>query len=136
MKRYFLDTNILLDFIGNRKPFGKHALRIFDKGRLKEWELWTSDISITTTYYIISKEIGEVDARLKIAALLNYLFIQCVRKQELLLALNSNFKDFEDGVQHFCAVSAGKIDGIITRNKKDFKQSQIVIYGPEEVFEP
>lgn len=133
--KYFLDTNILLDFLGNRKPFGKFALRILNKSRLGEWELWTSDNSITTSYYIISREIGEENARMKIGKLLNYLEIQPVGKTELQTALASKFRDFEDGVQHFCALSIGGIDGFITRNQRDYKHSQIPIYGPEELFE-
>lgn len=135
MKKYFLDTNILLDFLGNRQPFGKYALQILNKGRLKEWELWTSDNSITTSYYIIGREIGEKDARMKIGKLLNYIEIQPVGKPELQTALISGFKDFEDGVQHFCALSIENINGFITRNQKDYKHSQIKIYSPEELFE-
>lgn len=135
MKKYFLDTNILLDFLGNRQPFGKYALQILNKGRLKEWELWTSDNSITTSYYIIGREIGEKDARMKIGKLLNYIEIQPVGKPELQTALISRFKDFEDGVQHFCALSIENINGFITRNQKDYKHSQIRIYSPEELFE-
>lgn len=135
MKKYFLDTNILLDFLGNRQPFGKYALQILNKGRLKEWELWTSDNSITTSYYIIGREIGEKDARIKIGKLLNYIEIQPVGKPELQTALISKFKDFEDSVQHFCALSIENIDGLITRNQKDYKHSQIKVYSPEELFE-
>lgn len=135
MKKYFLDTNILLDFLGNRQPFGKYALQILNKGRLKEWELWTSDNSITTSYYIIGREIGEKDARMKIGKLLNYIEIQPVGKPELQTALISRFKDFEDGVQHFCALSIENINGFITRNQKDYKHSQIKVYSPEELFE-
>lgn len=133
--KYFLDTNILLDFLGNRQPFGKYALQILNKGRLKEWELWTSDNSITTSYYIIGKEIGEKDARQKLSKLLAYLEIQPVGKSELQAALISNFKDFEDGVQHFTALSIENLDGLITRNQKDFKHSQVKVYSPEELFE-
>jgi predicted nucleic acid-binding protein len=135
MKKYFLDTNILLDFLGNRQPFGKYALQILNKGRLKEWELWTSDNSITTSYYIIEREIGEKDARLKIGKLLNYIEIQPVGKPALQTALVSKFKDFEDGVQHFCALSIENIEGFVTRNHKDYKHSQIKVYSPEELFE-
>jgi len=135
MKKYFLDTNILLDFLGNRQPFGKYALQILNKGRLKEWELWTSDNSITTSYYIIGREIGEKNARIKIGKLLNYIEIQPVGKSELQTALISKFKDFEEGVQHFCALSIENIDGFITRNQKDYKHSQIKVYSPEELFE-
>lgn len=133
MTRYFLDTNILLDFLGNRQPFGKYALEIFNKSRLKEWQLWTSDNSILTSYYIISKEIGEAESRIKIGRLINYLEIQPSQKAQILQALNSDFKDLEDAVQYFCASSISKLEGIITRNKKDFKSSQIPVFEPWEV---
>ncbi|MBC6366456.1 PIN domain-containing protein [Algoriphagus sp. AK58] len=133
MNRYFLDTNILLDFLGNRQPFGKYALEILNKSRIKEWELWTSDNSILTTYYIISKEIGEAESRIKISRLINFLEIQSTQKTHIQQALDSNFKDLEDGVQHFCASSIPGLEGIITRNKKDFKTSQIPVFEPWEV---
>lgn len=133
MKKYFLDTNILLDFLGNRHPFGKYALEILNKSRLKEWELWTSDNSILTSYYIISKEIGEAESRNKISRLINFLEIQPTQKAHIQQALDSNFKDLEDGVQHFCASSIPGLEGIITRNKKDFKTSQIQVFEPWEV---
>lgn len=133
MKRYFLDTNILLDFLGNRQPFGKYALEILNKGRLKEWELWTSDNSILTSYYILSKEIGEIESRAKISRLIGFLEIQPTLKEQIEAALNSKFSDLEDGVQHFCALSIPHLEGIITRNKKDFKTSQITVFEPWEV---
>lgn len=134
MPSYFLDTNIILDFLGNRKPFGKYALKIMNQARLGEWELWTSDNSIATAYYILEKEFGAKNAKIKIAQLLRYIEIQPISKTILQLALSSQFDDFEDGIQHFCAISHGSIEGIITRNKKDFKHSQIDIYGPDELF--
>ena len=133
MNRYFLDTNILLDFLGNRQPFGKYALEILNKSRIKEWELWTSDNSILTTYYIISKEIGEAESRIKISRLIIFLEIQPTQKAHIQQALASDFKDLEDGVQHFCASSIPGIGGIITRNKNDFKTSQIPVFEPWEV---
>ena len=43
----------------------------------------------------------------------------------------SKFKDFEDGVQNFCAVEANhKI--VVTRNTKDFKESYLSIMTPKE----
>lgn len=133
MKRYFLDTNILLDFLGDRQPFGKFAFEIFNKSRLEEWELWTSDNSVLTSYYIISKEIGEIESRLKISRLINFLEVQPTQKEHIQQALNSEFKDLEDGVQHFCASNISNLDGIITRNKKDFKSSKIPVFEPWEV---
>ena len=134
MKRYFLDTNIILDFLGNREPFGKFALQIFNKSLKKEWELWTSSNSVTTSYYILEKALDRKQAKEKIGLLLNYISIHPILKKDLQSSLVSNFKDFEDGVQHFCALSHGNLNGIITRNKKDFKYSQVPVYAPEELF--
>lgn len=136
MNTYFLDSNILLDFLGNRQPFGKYALQILNQARVGAWELWTSDNAIITTYYLIEKELGEKVAKQKIGKLLLYLEIQPASKADLQNALISPFKDFEDGVQHACALAHGGIHGIITRNKRDFKASQIPVLGPEELFEP
>lgn len=134
MKKYFIDTNILLDFIGNRKPFGVFALKIMSGSVQGKWQLWTSDNAITTTYYIIEKEIGSKEAKIKISRLLEYIEIQAVDKRQLKIALSSPFKDFEDAVQHYCACTIEGITGIVTRNKKDFKNSQLKVYSPEELF--
>lgn len=46
-------------------------------------------------------------------------------------ALSSEFLDFEDAMQYFSAKEWGA-DMIITRNKKDFKNSHIPVYEPME----
>ena len=45
--------------------------------------------------------------------------------------LNSNFDDFEDALQYFCAIDS-KCDIIITRSSKDFKSSLLPILTAEE----
>ena len=47
------------------------------------------------------------------------------------LALGDEFKDFEDGIQYFIALE-NSCEVIITRNKKDFKKSQIPVLNPKE----
>ena len=52
-------------------------------------------------------------------------------EDEIKKAVESDFKDFEDAVQNFCAVEAGhKI--ILTRNTKDYKESELGILTPLE----
>jgi hypothetical protein len=46
-------------------------------------------------------------------------------------SLISNFNDFEDAVQHYSALY-DKCDILITRNKKDFKNSEIPVMTPSE----
>lgn len=42
----------------------------------------------------------------------------------------SEFADLEDGVQHFAAMHASKVDAIITCNTKDYTASQIPVMEP------
>jgi hypothetical protein len=47
------------------------------------------------------------------------------------LALNSKFSDFEDGLQYFTA-RGNRIEIILTRNVKDYKEKDLVIQTPEQ----
>jgi predicted nucleic acid-binding protein len=136
VKKYFLDTNVLIDFLAERSEFGVHALQIFNKARLGEWELWTSDNAVTTTYYVIQQSIGEKAAREKLGKLLRYVHVQPISKEDLENALYSKFKDYEDSVQHNCALKIARLDGIITRNTKDFALSALPVSAPYEVLFP
>lgn len=55
MKKLFIDTNIIVDLIADRKPFSKYAIQLFQKAELKEIELFTSSHSIATTHYLLKK---------------------------------------------------------------------------------
>jgi hypothetical protein len=47
------------------------------------------------------------------------------------LALSSDFKDFEDALQHYSAIEV-KSDLIITNNIKDYKTSLIPVMTPKQ----
>jgi predicted nucleic acid-binding protein len=132
MKKIFLDTNVIIDFLGDRRPFSKFAFDIFKKGFDGEVELWTSTNSITTVYYILQKLSSEKRSRDLISLLLGQIRVQAITQEHLLLASKSKFTDFEDGVQHYCAISIIGMAAIITRNKKDFSESNLNILAPDE----
>ena len=134
MKNYFLDTNILHDFLTNRQPFGILALEIFKQKVSAKWNLHVSDNSITTTYFILKRHLGNKLAKQKVKELLQLIDVIPVSKTELSFAIDSKFNDFEDAVQYATAMKHGDIDAIITRNKKDFRQSQISVLSPDELF--
>jgi predicted nucleic-acid-binding protein len=54
-----------------------------------------------------------------------------VNKKIILKSLKSNFNDFEDAIQNFSA-ELNSIKTLVTRNKKDYKNSNLYIYNPEE----
>ena len=132
MIHIFIDTDIILDFLGDRKPFSRFALQIFNRSG-KILSLHTSGNSITIAYYILCKYTNETNARRLILNLLDYLNVIPVTNSILTKAFKSNFKDVEDAVQHFCALTNQEIKYLVTRNLKDYKHSQIEVLNSEDL---
>jgi hypothetical protein len=65
--------------------------------------------------------------------LIDYLTVIPVDIDVLKKGLRSKHKDFEDAIQILCASSIEKIDCIVTRNTKDFKDSEILVLTPDEL---
>ncbi|MEO6883032.1 MAG: PIN domain-containing protein [Bacteroidia bacterium] len=133
MKKAFIDTNIIVDLIANRKPFSKYAVEIFNKAENKKIKLFTSSHSIATTHYLLKKYMDEKSLREVLYNLLDYLTVIPVSVDILKKGLRSKHKDFEDAIQILCASSEEKIDCIVTRNVKDFKNSEILVLTPDEL---
>ena len=132
MKKVFVDTNILVDLIADRKPFSKFAIEIFSKAEEEKIKIFTSSHSIATTHYLLKKYIDEKNLREIITNLLDFLTVIAVDIDILKKGLRSKNKDFEDAIQIQCASSVEKIDYIVTRNTKDFKESEIIVLSPDE----
>ena len=130
----FIDTNILIDLVANRKPFSNWAFEIFKDQKKGRWKLITSSSTMLTTFYIMEKQIGSKKAKQAIKVLLSRIEIHPIRKEQLLTSLTTKFKDYEDAVQHECAMSYKRIKYIITRNKKDYKESLIEVLSSEELY--
>jgi predicted nucleic acid-binding protein len=133
MRKVFLDTNIIVDLISDRKPFSKYAIEIFQNAEDGKIKLFTSSHSMATTHYLLKKYMEEKDLRDVLHNLLDYLTIIAVDVDIIKKGLRSSHKDFEDSIQIYCASSIENIDSIITRNVKDFKGSEIKILTPDEL---
>lgn len=133
MKKVFVDTNIIVDLIADRKPFSKFAIEIFSKAEENKLKLFTSSHSIATTHYLLKKYVDEKELREVLYNLLNYLNIISVDADVIKKGLKSKHKDFEDAIQMICAYSVEKMDYIVTRNIKDFRDSEITVLSPDEL---
>lgn len=133
MKNIFVDTNILVDLIADRKPFSKFAVNLFKKAEDKKLKLFTSSHSIATTHYLLKKYVDEKDLREILYNLLDFLTVIPVDESTIKKSLRSKHKDFEDAIQINCAYSIDKIDCIVTRNIKDFRNSEIPVLPPDEL---
>jgi predicted nucleic acid-binding protein len=133
MKKVFLDTNIIVDLIADRKPFSKYSIEIFKKAEERKIILFTSSHSIATTHYLLKKYLEEKILRDVLYNLLDYVTVIAVDTDVLKKGLRSKHKDFEDSIQILCASTIEKIDCIVTRNTKDFRDSEILVLTPDEL---
>jgi predicted nucleic acid-binding protein len=134
VKKIFVDTNIIVDLIADRKPFSKFAIDLFSKAENKKIKLFTSSHSIVTTHYLLKKYIEEKDLRNILYDLTDYITIIPIEGETIKKGLRSKHKDFEDALQIICANSIEKIDCIVTRNIKDFKDCEITVLTPDELY--
>ena len=133
MKKIFVDTNILVDLIADRRQISKFAIDLFSKAEKGDIKLYCSSHSIATTHYILKKYLDEKSLRDVLNNLLDYLNVVSIDTEILRKGLRSKHKDFEDALQIIAASSIPKIDCIVTRNVKDFRGSEIAILAPDEL---
>ena len=126
MEKVFIDTNIIIDLLAKREPFYKDAQDLFTLSDKKEIHLCISSLSFANAYYSIAKHHKEVDAKKYLAKFKVLVTVLPLEDKAIELALASEFNDFEDGLQYFTAMDNGS-DIIITKNKKDFKNSKIPV---------
>jgi predicted nucleic acid-binding protein len=132
MKHFFVDTNIFLDLLLDRKPHSKSASVLFDfavKGKVK---LYISAISMNTLYYILQKLKSHTEAVRILKKLQTFITVLDTTASDVQDALDSSNKDFEDALQISTSHRHTKINAIITRNIKDFKKSQLPIWTAEQ----
>jgi len=131
MKKVFIDSDIILDIATGREPFfidSTAVLSLIENG----YAIGViSANSITNIYYILRKISTSEKAKKFIKTILKCISIISVEHQDIQNALESKFKDFEDGVQHFCA-KRNRCDYIVTRNVKDYVFSDVEVIEPKE----
>ncbi len=125
MKNLFVDTNILIDILARREPYHREAIRLFEQADNKLVRLYTTATSVTTAWYMLVKYGDTRVARNAITGLLNHVNIIPISQRAVEMAIRSDFRDLEDGVQHFAALESGNMDAIITRNLRDYRHSLI-----------
>ena len=127
MKRIFLDTNILIDYIDNRAG-ADNAEQIFACGFSGEALLFASALSFANIAYII-KRLTQEEKYDALSQMANVVEIVDLRKQEVIAAIAQPVKDFEDMLQYHAAMAAN-CSHIITRNEQHFPKNGIMVLSP------
>lgn len=126
MRQILLDTNIVLDLLASRMPYHNDAAELFSLGDEEKIKLSVSSLSLANIHYILTKQKPEQEARQILRNFKILVEILSLDDKILDLALNSEFKDFEDAIQYFTAVENHQ-ELIITRNMSGYRESKIPV---------
>jgi len=130
-KRIFIDTNIMLDFLGERKPFYDPIAKIATLAEKEKLTMIVSPTSFATVNYFLAKFENPKVAREKLRKF-KIISKKCSLDEHTIeKGLNSSIKDFEDALQYFSATES-ECEIIITRNGKDFKKSLLPVMTADE----
>ena len=130
MNSLLLDTDVVLDFFLDREPFAEDAARILTLCEEKQTQVFVTPVSISNVYYLLRKLGSHSKVITHLKQLLTLVKVASVPKEVVLEALESDFADFEDALQHFAAKSETGIQIIITRNLKDYSKSSLAVMTP------
>ncbi|HDP68062.1 MAG TPA: PIN domain-containing protein [Candidatus Marinimicrobia bacterium] len=130
--RILFDTNIILDVLLLRKPYYTSATFLLSEVEQGKIEGYLCPTTITTIGYLITKVKGTSEAKRLIKNLLNIFKLTQLPQQVFEAACNHKISDYEDAVLHESA-RLSNIEGIVTRNIKDFKYASLKVYDPEEL---
>ena len=131
MKRVLIDTDVILDFFFDRKPFSDNAAKVLSLCESREIKGFITSMIISNVYYLLRQTATHEKVIEKLKQLIAITEILTTDKEVILKALNPNFKDFEDALQNYSAELNGQIDLIVTRNIKDFKSSSLGVMTPD-----
>ena len=131
MEKLLVDTNIILDLLARREGFYKDAQLLFTLADQKKVALCISALSVANVNYILTKVHGKDTARKILIQFKVLVEVLPFDDKITELALASDFADFEDAIQYYTALENG-LNIIITRNKKDFKNSALPVLTARE----
>ena len=126
----FIDTDVCLDLLSGRKPFVSSAQALFSLAESEKIRVSISAISFANIDYLLRSQYSISQTRNILLKFKTLVSVASVDDNVIELALTSSFKDFEDAIQHYCALNV-KAKHIITRNIKDYKKSEISVLTPE-----
>ena len=130
--KVFVDTNIFIDILLNRKDFVKESKQVYKLCENHIVKGYVAPISINNIYYICRKAVNQ-EALTSFLCDVSHIFtISPMNNESVVFAKNLNIKDFEDALQSAMAIQSG-CDCIVTRNIDDFKKvAGIEVFSPKE----
>lgn len=135
MDNVFIDTDICLDILTQRKPFFEISNQLLVlRNTTQRIRLCISESCLPNLIYFTSFKYHIPNANIKLINWINTCRLYAANDKSIIIdALHSSFKDKEDAIQYFTALHS-EADYFITRNKKDYEPhtTTLPVYTPAE----
>ena len=130
-----MDTCVIIDVLQDRKPFSDDAKLLFLAVANQKIKGFLSAKSVTDIYYLIHRHTHSDQESRKILNKLFTLFgVLDTIGDDCRKAVFSEMKDYEDAVMVQSAWRCD-MDGIVTRNVKDYEKANVPIFSPKQLLE-
>ena len=129
--KLLIDGNILLDVLQKRAPHYEDSAKVWKMCETDMADGYISALTFANLVYIMRKEL-DAEKVSEVLKKMSLIFIfEDLTASDINAAAEMKWADFEDAVQ---AATAKRIhaDYIITRNVKDFKNSEVIAFTPSE----
>ena len=133
--RILFDADVIMDYITAREPFSSDAKAVIALCADKSVEGCVAAHTIANIFYILRNDLSQEERRKVLLGVMGMFTVVGIDAAKLESALlNRDFADFEDCLQHECALEFSA-DYILTRNGKDYGHSRIPAICPRELAE-
>jgi hypothetical protein len=130
----FVDCDVLLDVGLGRKPFCQASGELLAYLEANPHQGGMAWHSVANLFYIMGKATGREQTKSFVVKLCQFLQIVPTGTNDVLIAANLPFKDFEDAMQ--CAAAmAGEATVIVSRNVADYQNSPIRAVTPTQMLQ-
>ena len=132
MRHFFLDANVVFDYLGQREPNGPAAAALFQAAYEGRATLHVASLSFSHVFYTLRKQFGAQPARDALRKLARLVRVVAGDASVVQAALDSEFADVEDAMHYFAALSMPDLTAIVTGDLKGFKAGELLVIGPGE----
>ena len=126
-----IDSDVLLDVAFERSPHVEPAIQLLERVQLGPERASIAWHTVSNVFYQVSKHGNRNEARQFIVMVLNICQVARTGTSDMHFALRLDMSDFEDAMQ-VAAARASFSRFIVSRNKRDFKQSPIPVFPPSD----
>jgi len=129
--KILVDVNVFED-VFRRRGGWLESFRVIEKVRNGELSGYVSALPVPVLHFFQSARVGERQARGDVREMVKKFRMVALTERIIKRSWRSELPEFEDNIQFFSAEKA-KVDLIVTRNKKHFRQQKMRVVNPDEL---